>query len=1307
MSSHAHTAPRAQLLSNGRYTVMLSDAGSGFSHWGDLAVTRWREDPTRDPWGSYVLLRDVESGAVWSAGLQPCGGATDAYAMTASAGCARIVRRDGALETTLEIAVAGDRDVELRRVTIANHGEGARTIELTSYAELVLGSAAGDASHPAFSKIFVQTEWVEEGGVLLATRRRRGHNESEIWAAHTAVIEGPDTRSTEYETDRAAFLGRGGTLRNAAGMEDGRALSNTVGSVLDPIFSLRRRVRIAPGASVEVAFWTCLAATRDAVLELARGLDQRGACERTLTTAAVHAAEDRARLGIDDEAAERCRRLVAPLLYADAAWRAPADQLERGSGGAPVLWASGISGDRPIVLLRIARDADLDHIHELLQAQSYWQSQRLGVDVVLLNDGAADDVDALHATLTTLTQTQTTRLEAEIDGAAAGVFALRHDQITDALRDGLATAARVVLDAAEGGMQIRRVDPSEERGRAVDVMRSAKVAAVSGPSPHAPGHGMVPAPETTPEEVEFGNGYGGFVKAGLEYMVTLGGTACTPAPWSNVVANPSFGFLATAEGGGHTFSCNSQQNPLTPWPNDPVSDAPHEVLYLSDLDSGALWSATALPMGEPTATFTTRHGKGYSRYTHVAHGIEVELLQCVPTADSVKLSRLRIHNRSGRTRRLSVTAYVEWALGRNGTVPAPYVVTSKDAVTGALFARNAWRAEFGARIAFADLRGLQTSWTCDRTEFLGRLGAVDRPAALAHERPLSGRAGAALDPCAALQTEIELVPDAHTEVLFLLGDAASQADAQALVTRYRNADVDTVLREVEALWDNLHDAVQVRTPDRAMDILLNDWLLYQTLSCRVWARAAYYQSSGAYGFRDQLQDGLSLCVARPDVVREHLLRSAARQFVEGDVQHWWLPPAGQGVRTRITDDRIWLPYVAMHYVDVTGEAAVLDEIVPFLEGAALEDGEHEAFFQPTVSAQRASLYEHCARALDVSLSLGPHGLPLMGTGDWNDGMNRVGIGGRGESVWLAWFLLDTLARFAPIAEARGDHDRPRAWRQCAATVRTALEHDGWDGAWYRRGYYDDGTPLGSDRSDECKIDVIAQSWSVMSGVADPARAVQAMAAVDARLVDRKNRVAMLFTPPFDRARQDPGYIKGYPPGIRENGGQYTHGSVWSIFAWAKLGDGDRAGELFNIFNPIRHADSTEASAQYKVEPYVSCADMYSVASLAGRGGWTWYTGSAGWLYRAGLEAILGFNVRGDRVRIDPCIPKAWPGFSITYRYRSSRYIIEVDNPEGVSRGIAKVELDGVAVTGTPPPPSGAEVPLNDDGGEHRVKIVLG
>ena len=1299
------TSHHAQLLSNGRYAVMLTAAGSGFSRWGDLAVTRWREDPTCDGWGSYVLLSDSSSGAVWSACLQPCGGDSAAHVATFSEGRAEFVRRDDTVTTTLDIAVATDPDAELRRVTIANHGDAARDVALTSYTELVLGSAAGDAAHPAFSKLFVQTESVEDGRILLATRRRRAPGEPAVWAAHFAVVEGQESGAQlgtfEFETDRARFLGRGRTLRNALAMQESGVLSNTAGSVLDPIFSLRRRVRVPPRASVRVTFWTLLTDARDAALALCGPLRTRDATEQALAGAAEHAVAERARFGIDPAQAERWGRLIGPLLTADAAWRSVPEVLERGRGGAPVLWTRGISGDRPIVLLRIAGESGLDRVQELLRTQLYWRAQRLGVDVVLLNCATGSEGGHLHATLDTLLQAHRTLLRMGAGDAQAEVFALRNDEISDALRDGLATAARVVLDASDDVLG----QPAKRTGNTDSV-----AAAVSGPSLAGgprPKSTAAQAPMAPAGPLEFANGIGGFDIAAREYAITLADGRCTPTPWINVVANASFGFLVSAEGGGYTWSCNSQQNPITPWPNDPVSDTPHEVLYLRDEDSGELWSATALPTRMPSAIYAARHGKGYSRFTHDSHEIELELLQCVPLADSIKLSRLRIRNRSARVRHLSITAYVEWALGANGTVPASFIVTAIDAATGALFARNAWRAEFGERVAFVDLGGLQSSWTADRTEFLGRHGAVDRPAALARSAPLSGRVGAGLDPCAALQTRVELEPAAQIDIVFALGDADSSTQARMLVEKYRAADVDAVVREARASWDEVLDTVQVRTPDRAMDVLLNDWLLYQSLACRVWARTACYQASGAYGFRDQLQDVMALCLARPEVAREHLLRAAARQFAEGDVQHWWLPPTGQGIRTRMTDDRIWLPYVAVHYIEVTADAAVLDEAVPFLEGDALKDGQTEAFFKPRVARVEASLYEHCARALDVSLSLGAHGLPLIGTGDWNDGMNRVGEKGRGESVWLAWFLLATISAFAPYAQERNEGGRAARWKQWSATVRVALESAGWDGQWYRRGYYDDGAPLGSNESDECKIDAIAQSWSVISGAADPNHGAQAMNAVEKHLIRHDDKIALLLTPPFDRSSHDPGYIKGYPPGIRENGGQYTHGTIWSIFAFAALGQGDQAGDLFAILNPIHHSSTPNAVARYKVEPYAACADVYSVAPHVGRGGWTWYTGSAGWLYRAGLEAILGFRVRGDTLAIDPCLPTAWPGYEIVFRYRGTRntitrYEVTVENPRRVSRGVVRAELDGVQIA-----KGVARIPLVDDGQIHRVRVELG
>ena len=1285
----SNVSRRLCLLSDGAYSVMLTGSGSGFSRWRDLSVTRWREDPTRDHWGSYLLLRDEDSGATWSATQQPFGVASPHDDVTFSDGRACFARREGTLHSTLEIAVAMDADVELRRLTVNNDGDGARTLSVTSYTELVVGPARADNTHPAFSKMFVQTEWDAQHGLLLATRRRRANSDPEVWAAHALQVEGlPAERAVEYETDRARFLGRCHTLRDAQAMQPGEALSNTTGCVLDPVFSLRQRVTLAPGGSVRLLLWTRLADSRDGALEVTAQLNNANAAEQLFASAAHYAAGERTRLAIDAARAARFAPWLTALLISDPRQRAAAEALARGLGGPPTLWAAGISGDRPIVMLRLDNPADLSRVSELLVAQGDWCSKRFGVDVVLLNTATGADGDTLHKALGPIVSAHQAHLTTDATAVKAELFALRESVIGDDLRNGLLTVTRVLLDRSEISRPVQVTAPTPDPARAA-IRASTPAQAASAPD------GLL----------EFTNGSGGFSGSGRAYDIRLEGDRCTPAPWVNVIANPAFGFLVSAEGGGYAWSLNSQQNPITPWPNDPVSDSPQEALYLRDEDGGALWSATALPARVPGATYRVVHGKGYSRFTNDAYGIELDLTMCVPVADSIKLSRLRLVNRSARTRRLSVTSYVEWALGPNGSTPAPFVITSRDTQTGALFARNPWRSDFSGRIAFMDLAGQQQSMTGDRGYFLGPLGAVDRPAALHDDTPLSGRLGAGLDPCGALQTRIELPPYTEIDIVSLLGDAASEAEARRLIVKYRATDIEQVLAEVGAHWNDLLDTVQVRTPDRSMDIMLNDWLLYQVLGCRVWARAAYYQASGAYGFRDQLQDVMALCVSRPGLAREHLLRASGRQFAEGDVQHWWLPPRGPGIRTKISDDRIWLAYVAMHYVHVTGDAAVLDEVLPFLEGQVIPKGATDAVFHPNDSAEKFSVYEHCARAIDVSLTRGPHGLPLIGTGDWNDGMNSVGELGRGESSWLGWFLLTTIAALTPYAEQRGDTGRAKRWRDYAALVREALERS-WDGQWYRRGYYDDGTPLGSRESEECQIDVIAQSWSVLSGASNPQHAAQAMGSVDRLLVDHPHQIARLFTPPFDRGKDNPGYIKGYPPGVRENGGQYTHGAIWSIFAWARLGDGDRAGALFGTLNPIRHSDSAEAVARYRVEPYVACADVYSITPHIGRGGWTWYTGSASWLYRAGLEAVLGFQVHGDQLRIDPCIPKHWPGFELTYLRRgrdnlTTRYVITVVNPRQVCRGVSSVEFDGNALG------AADSIALADDGRTHSVHVMLG
>ncbi|HSD42064.1 MAG TPA: glucoamylase family protein [Burkholderiales bacterium] len=1287
-SAHGAT-PEVHLLSNGRYAVMLTGAGSGYSRWGDLGITRWREDVTRDDWGAYVFLRDVQSGDVWSAGYQPSGVEPDRYDVTFTEDRAEFVRHDGPIATTLEVVVSPEVNAEVRRVSVANAGSRARDIELTSYAELVLAPPAADTAHPAFSKLFLQTEYLPKVGAILATRRRRSPGEPEIWVAHLAVLEGEAVGEPEIETDRARFLGRGRDVRAPIAVMDGRPLSNTVGTVLDPIFALRRRVRVPPGRTVRIAFWTVAASSRGEVLDLIDKHEDTTAFDRAATLAWTQAQVQLSYLGIDAEQAGLFQRLAGHVLYADPTLRPSSDAIRRGGGGPAALWAQGISGDFPIVLVRIDNIEDIAIVRQLLRAHEYWQMKRLAVDLVILNERGSSYVQDLQIALETQVRTSRSRPHIGADGAHGAVFVLRADLISVETRALLLTMARAVLIGRSGTL-------SEQISR----LRETEIAAAP-PRTRVPS-GSLPRTVPVPPDLEFFNGFGGFAADGREYVTILGPERAIPAPWINVIANPGFGFQVAVEGSGYTWSLSSRENQLTPWSNDPVTDRPGEVIYVRDEDSGVLWGPTAVPMRHEAAPYVARHGQGYSRFEHAAHGIALDLLQYVPLEDPIKLSRLTIRNTSRRSRRISVTAYVEWVLGPSRAASALSVVTEMDSETGAMFARNPWNTTFGARVAFADLGGRQTAWTGDRREFLGRNGTLDNPAGLAGDARLSQRVGAGLDPCAALQSLVELKPGGTVEILFVLGEAATAADAQSLIARYRAADLDAVLREVVAYWDDVLGTVQVKTPDRSMDVMLNRWLLYQTIVCRVWARSAFYQAGGAYGFRDQLQDGMALALSRPAMTREHLLHAAARQFVEGDVQHWWLPPSGQGVRTRISDDRIWLAYAAAHYVERTGDVAVLDEPVPFLEGQPLASGEHDAYFRPMLAEESASLFEHCARGLDQSLGVGEHGLPLIGTGDWNDGMNRVGEQGKGESVWLGWFLHATLAAFAPLAKARGEEARVAKWLAHADRLRISLERDGWDGDWYRRGYYDDGTPLGSSASDECRIDSIAQSWSVISGAAERARAVRAMAALDEQLIRRGEGLALLFTPPFDRTPLDPGYIKGYPPGIRENGGQYTHAAAWSAIAFAALGDGDKSAELFSLLNPINHTSTRADVQRYKVEPYVVAADVYSVAPHVGRGGWTWYTGSAGWLYRAGIEAILGFRLEGAVLSLAPCIPKAWPRFEIVFTYRSARYEIAVENPDGVCSGVARAEWDGETL-----PEGPTRVPLVDDGQVHTVRVILG
>ncbi|HEX4233401.1 MAG TPA: hypothetical protein VH041_03780 [Caldimonas sp.] len=1251
--------PRLQLLSNGKYHVVLAPSGSGRSRWNDVAITRWREDAALGCGGAALFVRD-EDGSTWAA--------TDGDDATGRS-----------LRTQVEVAVARDDDVELRRLRLSNATRRDRDAVVTSYLELALAAAATDSAHPAFNKLFVVTEVDPASATILATHRRTAPGDATPWVFHQAVADCA-RGETSFETDRMQFIGRGREVASSEALQTGAPLAGHVGSVLDPIVALRLSLRLPPGGSGIVDWTTGAASSRDECIAMAKRCRDAGAGDRILAGGRDFRAQTLQRLGASDDDAALFERLAGSILVADAQTRAPSSETARNRRGQSSLWAFGLSGDLPIVVVEAESAAAIAPVRQWLRAHAFWRGHGLNTELLVLH-GRADAADPALLD----------RIHAEIDaiGATAdvarpgGVFLHDRAHTDDADRLLLHSVARIVADG--GDRSPAALAAAELRWPSAVV--TTKEESI-GPTAQPPRTGVALAAD---------NGHGGFGIDGREYVITTARSWMTPLPWTNVIANPGFGTIVSESGSSSTWSENSHEFRLTPWSNDPVSDPSGEAIYIRDEDSGDLWSPTVLPTRSATPTLV-RHGFGYSTFEHTEHEIATTLRIHVAIDLPVKYSTLALHNRSSRPRRLAVTGYVEWVLGDERAKTLLHVVTEFDPERRAVFASNGYNTDFAGRTAgFAvdPIAGNDRLDVCaDRGEFFGNSGRR-APAALA-ARGWSGRVGAALDPCAALRVPVVLAPGDRCEVVFRLLAAGSDAEARALVASSAGR-TDETLSAAHAEWSSALGAVQVRTPDAGLNALANGWLLYQVIGSRLWGRTAFYQSSGAYGFRDQLQDVMALVHARPALAREHLLRAAARQFEDGDVQHWWHPPSGKGIRTRCSDDYLWLPLVACRYVEVTGDVGVLDESSHFLQGRALKDGEASNYEQPSILPATATLYEHCRRAIVHSRPRGAHGLPLMGSGDWNDGMNLIGIGGRGESVWLAFFLIVVLERFAALALRRGDADVAASCNADAAALRHAVEASAWDGDWYLRAWFDDGTPVGAAANRECRIDAIAQSWAVLSGAASAGRAAAAMESLHRHLVRPDARVVQLLDPPFDVSEPWPGYIQGYVPGVRENGGQYTHGAVWAALAFATLGDRRRAWQLFDLLDPVRHGDSAERIAIYKTEPYVTAGDVYAIGRLAGRGGWTWYTGSAGWMYQLIVEGLLGLKREATQLAMRPLLPDDWDGFELRYRFGSTVFDIAV-------RAAAPGEPSTLTVDGVPW--AGLKIELVDDGAAHQAVLAV-
>lgn len=1273
--------PEVQLLSNGRYHVMVTSAGGSYSRWNDLAITRWREDGTRDNWGAFCYIRDMEDGRFWSTAFQPTRTVAQNYEVIFSEGRAEFRRSDNDFDMHTEIVVSPEDDIELRRTRITNRSRARRTVEVTSYAEVVLAPAAADAMHPAFSNLFVQTEIIRDCRAILCTRRPRSVEEKTPWMFHLMAVHGADIGAVSYETDRMQFIGRGNTVAAPQAMQDTAPLSGKHGSVLDPIVAIRYQITLDPEQSATIDMVNGIGESRAICRSLIEKYQDRHLADRVVELSWTHSQVALRQLNISEADAQLYARLANSVIFVNPLLRAEASVLVRNHRGQSGLWSYAISGDLPIVLLQIRKQDNIELVRRLVQAHAYWRAKGLAVDLVIWNDD--------HNGYRQVLQEQILGLISSVTGAHAidrpgGIFVRLGDQISNEDRVLFESVARVILTDSRGTLeeQIKRRDLMEVRVPRLTTIR---------PLPSGVSRRRVALPRRT---LILSNDLGGFSPDGREYVISTGNGQVTPAPWANVLANAQFGSVISESGQAYTWGENAHEFRLTPWANDPVCDGSGEAFYLRDEESGLTWSPTLLPRrGE--GEYVTRHGFGYSVFEHSEDGIFSELTVYVALDASIKYSVLRVRNDSDAPRKLSATGYVEWVLGDLQPKTAMHVITETDPATGALLARNRYNTEFYQRVAFFDVDAGARSFSCDRNEFIGRNGSLQNPAALERSR-LSGKIGAGLDPCGALQVQFELVQGQQREIVFMLGMADSRlVNIGNLVQRHRGPSAAReVLNAVHAYWERTLGAVQVETPDPSLNVLANGWLMYQTIACRLWARSGYYQSGGAYGFRDQLQDTMALVHSQPQLMREHLLLCAAHQFIEGDAQHWWHPPTDRGVRTHCSDDYLWLPLAVQRYVNSTRDIGVLDETVHFIEGRPVNHDEDSYYDLPSRSGQSATLYQHCTRAIEHGLQFGVHGLPLIGSCDWNDGMDKVGQQGRGESIWLAFFLYEVLMRFAEIATLHKDPPFAERCQSEAAKLRLNIENNGWDGEWYRRAYFDDGSPLGSAQNEECQIDSISQSWSVLSGAGDPARSKTAMQAVDRRLVRRDDKLIQLLDPPFDKSDQNPGYIRGYVPGVRENGGQYTHAAIWTAMAFAKMGDSERAWELLQMINPVNHGKSAKDIAIYKVEPYVVAADVYAVSPHVGRGGWTWYTGSSGWMYRLIIESLLGLTLEGDTLKVSPCLPQDWTSYRINYRYRNTTYRIVV----------TQGDTQDVTVDGAAQPDH--VIHLRDDGQEHAVEVQV-
>ncbi|MBZ2174133.1 hypothetical protein K8M07_02615 [Schnuerera sp. xch1] len=1271
------TEIKCHLLSSGTYTLMITNRGEGFSKNENLFINRWRKDYLLNPYGQFVYIKDIKNNNLWSATYAPVYKEPDFYNVEFSNYKASFRRKDGEIETKMDIYLLPEELGEIRRIRLINDGEEEALLETISYFEVVGEMLNSDLAHPVFSNLFIRTEALEENEGLLACRRKREDKQQDNWILHGVKVFEYGEEKFQYETSRFNFVDRGNKLSNPGAIIKG--LTNTTGVVLDPIMSIAKKLRIPPKKKADIYYLTSIAHSKNEAYNILNKYDNKDNIKVAIDLSKTKSQTEMGYLNLSHSNIKPYEELLPNLFYLEDNIKYKYDSiLKQNIKGKEGLWSKGISGDNPIILVIVKSMEGITNLTKIINAHEYWSYKGLIIDLVVVNE----DESAYYQPLYENIREEIYDRRGNVVGEPGGIFIINKNTLLDEDESLLYKYATIIIEAEEGFINKKsdKTDIPYKQFNKQKQKYSLKEIDV---------------------DLNYFNEYGGFSKDGREYVIKLSKDLNTPLPWANVIANKKFGFVITELGTGFTWSRNSRENKLTPWYNDPIMNNPGEVIYLRDNETGEIWNITPKPIRDDNDYIVT-HGLGYTEFYHHNNGIEQKLITFTPTEDNIKINLIKLNNLSNNDKNISLYYYIRPVLGVSDEETENLLETDID--EDIFIVKNSTNSEFENSTLFLSASEEIQSYTGDRKEFLGAIPNYEEPEGIRRER-LSNTVGLGYNPCSAIEIKINIPVNEKKEVVFLLGEQTDIESGCNLINKYKDIQISkNSLQKVKEFWEKTLSTIQIQTPDDTMNYMMNNWLMYQTIVCRIWARAGFYQVGGAFGARDQMQDVINAIYHIPEMTRKQIIRNCAHQYREGDIQHWWHPIPGseahKGIRSKYSDDSLWLPLGVAKYIKVTGDDGVLQEKVPFIESPALEETEEERYEVPDISSDIGTVYEHCIRAIDRSLRFGDKNIPLMSGGDWNDGMNKVGYKGRGESVWLGWFLATVLKNFIPVCEIMGDSNRVDRYESIISQLKEALEKNAWDGEWYKRAFFDDGTPLGSKENSECIIDSIAQSWSVISELGDDKRTRTALKSVEKHLINEKEGIISLLTPAFDNTEHNPGYIKSYVPGVRENGGQYTHAATWVIKAFAMLGEGDKAYNLFRLINPINHSRTSIESVKYKVEPYVLAADVYTNPQHLGRGGWTWYTGSSGWMFRVGLEDILGFKIEEGKLFINPCIPKGWKGFKMKYKYKNTTYNIEIRNQNSVNKGINSIVIDGV-------PANEKYVELTNDGLKHFIQVDMG